>query len=445
LVETVTCLYEKTVTVTVTQANSVTFTPIPPICSGGELSALPTTSLEGITGTWSPALNNTVTTTYIFTPDSGQCATIATLEIVVNQDQIEPTFTAVSPICSGDALSALPTTSLEGITGTWSPALNNTATTTYTFTPDNGQCATPATLEIVVNERTTPTFTAIPTICVGGNATLPATSLEGIPGTWSPAFNNAATTTYTFTPAAGQCATTATLTITVGEPVVPTFDPIDTVVCSGDAIAALPTTSINGIAGTWSPALNNTATTTYTFTPTVGQCATVVSITINVTPLPEFTITQGCMDSDYTLAAVDSNLSNPSYAWFDASNNAIGSEQTVVVTASGTYKLVITQDGCSTEELVDVASALCTFDIQKGISANNDGYNDNFELSTLGVKELKIFNRYGMKVYSKGNYTNEWYGQSDKGDELPDGTYYYVIDRNTGATVTGWIYINREQ
>jgi gliding motility-associated-like protein len=371
----------------------------------------------------------------------------APFEVVVNQPpgEVTTTFTAVSPICSGDALSALPTTSLEGITGTWSPALNNTATTTYTFTPDNGQCATPATLEIVVNERTTPTFTAIPTICVGGNATLPATSLEGIPGTWSPAFNNAATTTYTFTPAAGQCATTATLTITVGEPVVPTFDPIDTVVCSGDAIAALPTTSINGIAGTWSPALNNTATTTYTFTPTVGQCATVVSITINVTPLPEFTITQGCMDSDYTLAAVDSNLSNPSYAWFDASNNAIGSEQTVVVTASGTYKLVITQDGCSTEELVDVASALCTFDIQKGISANNDGYNDNFELSTLGVKELKIFNRYGMKVYSKGNYTNEWYGQSDKGDELPDGTYYYVIDRNTGATVTGWIYINREQ
>ena len=36
----------------------------------------------------------------------------------------------------------------------------------------------------------------------------------------------------------------------------------------GDQIPALPTTSINGIAGTWSPAIDNTTTTTYTFTPT---------------------------------------------------------------------------------------------------------------------------------------------------------------------------------
>jgi gliding motility-associated-like protein len=59
---------------------------------------------------------------------------------------------------------------------------------------------------------------------------------------------------------------------------------------------------------------------------------------------------------------------------------------------------------------------------------------------------MEIFNRYGTNVYSKVNYSNEWYGQSDKGDELPDGTYYYVIEYNSGSkTVTGWIYINREQ
>jgi flagellar hook assembly protein FlgD len=50
-----------------------------------------------------------------------------------------------------------------------------------------------------------------------------------------------------------------------------------------------------------------------------------------------------------------------------------------------------------------------------------------------------------MKVYSKSNYTNEWGGKSDNGDELPDGTYYYVIDRNNGEAITGWIYINRTQ
>lgn len=61
-----------------------------------------------------------------------------------------PTFTQVAPICNGATLSALPTTSNNGITGTWSPALNNTATTEYTFTPEADQCATTTTMTIEV-------------------------------------------------------------------------------------------------------------------------------------------------------------------------------------------------------------------------------------------------------------------------------------------------------
>src|SRR4029434_8598248 len=96
---------------------------------------------NGITGTWSPALNNTATTTYTFTPTAGQCATTATLTIVVNPN-VTPSFNAVAPICSGATLNPLPTTSNNGISGSWTPALNNTTTTTYTFTPTAGQCAT---------------------------------------------------------------------------------------------------------------------------------------------------------------------------------------------------------------------------------------------------------------------------------------------------------------
>ena len=93
---------------------------------------------------------NTATTTYTFTPDAGQCATTTTLTVTVNP-AVTPAFTAVPGICSGAALAALPTTSNNGITGVWTPALNNTATTTYTFTPDAGQCATTTTLTITVN------------------------------------------------------------------------------------------------------------------------------------------------------------------------------------------------------------------------------------------------------------------------------------------------------
>ncbi|MFD0931247.1 LamG-like jellyroll fold domain-containing protein [Psychroflexus salinarum] len=65
---------------------------------------------------------------------------------------IIPTFEPIAAICAGEPLDALPTTSVEDISGTWSPELNNTETTTYTFTPTSGQCASSATLEIVVNE-----------------------------------------------------------------------------------------------------------------------------------------------------------------------------------------------------------------------------------------------------------------------------------------------------
>ncbi|MFP9118756.1 T9SS type A sorting domain-containing protein, partial [Flavobacterium sp. RNTU_13] len=109
----------------------------------------------------------------------------------------------------------LPATSTNGITGTWSPAVNNTATTTYTFTPNEGQCATTTTMTVTVGNNIVPTFTQIAPICSGTSFTLPVTSTNGITGTWSPAVNSTATTTYTFTPNAGQCATAANMTVEV--------------------------------------------------------------------------------------------------------------------------------------------------------------------------------------------------------------------------------------
>ncbi|MBL7896986.1 MAG: gliding motility-associated C-terminal domain-containing protein, partial [Crocinitomicaceae bacterium] len=159
-----------TLTITVNPNVTPTFAAVAPICSGDPLSALPTTSTNGITGTWSPALNNTATTSYTFTPTAGQCAITTSLTITVNPN-VTPTFAAVAPICSGDPLSPLPTTSTNGITGTWSPSLNNTATTTYTFTPTAGQCANTTTLTINVN----PVFSSTESItqCSGLSYTFP--------------------------------------------------------------------------------------------------------------------------------------------------------------------------------------------------------------------------------------------------------------------------------
>ncbi len=257
---------------------------------------LPGTSNNGITGTWSPATISTATagtTTYTFTPAANQCAVPFTMSIVITT-QVTPTFTQIGPLCQNSTAPLLPGTSNNGITGTWSPATISTATagtTTYTFTPGANQCAVPFTMSIVITTQVTPTFTQIGPLCQNSTAPLlPGTSNNGITGTWSPATINtstAGTTTYTFTPAANQCAVPFTMSIVITTQVTPTFTQIGPL-CQNSTAPLLPGTSNNGITGTWSPATISTATagtTTYTFTPAANQCAVPFTMSIVITTL----------------------------------------------------------------------------------------------------------------------------------------------------------------
>src|SRR6185436_294906 len=96
-------------------------------------------STNGITGTWSPATISTATTgttTYTFTPAAGQCGSVATMDVVITS-QVTPAFTQIGPLCQNSTAPALPASSTNGVTGTWSQATINTGsvgTTTYTFT-----------------------------------------------------------------------------------------------------------------------------------------------------------------------------------------------------------------------------------------------------------------------------------------------------------------------
>ena len=81
--------------------------------------------------------------------------------------------------------------------------------------------------------------------------------------------------------------------------------------------------------------------------------------------------------------------------------------------------------------------------IPQGISPNGDGMNDVFDLSSYDVTKLEIFNRYGTLVYDKENYSNEWYGQTNDGDELPVGTYFYTMEYDDGKRRSAWVYIQR--
>jgi predicted adenine nucleotide alpha hydrolase (AANH) superfamily ATPase len=344
------CANTATMTVTVNNPVVPTFTQVPAICSGGSFT-LPTTSNNGITGTWSPAVNNMATTTYTFTPTSSSCTTTATMTVTVNSSSTVPAFNQIAAICTGGSFT-LPTTSDNGITGTWSPAINNNATTTYTFTPNAGQCATTTTMTVTVNTPSiTPTFNQVPTICAGEAFTLPTISTNGISGTWSPAINNTASTTYTFTPNSGQCGITTTMTVTVNSPLtVPAFNQV-AAICSGDSFT-LPAVSSNGVTGVWSPGINNTTTTTYTFTPNSGQCATTatMTVTVNSNVIPAFTaIPAICSGGTITLPAISNN--GISGTWSPAVNN----------TATTTYTFTPSSGQCvSTATMTVVVNSVNT-------------------------------------------------------------------------------------
>ena len=79
------------------------------------------------------------------------------------------------------------------------------------------------------------------------------------------------------------------------------------------------------------------------------------------------------------------------------------------------------------------------------ITPNSDGKNDVFEVKGIANypgSRLLIFNRWGNQVYKSEDYRNTWDGTG-----LADGTYYYLLELNTGAdkptVYKGWIYINR--
>jgi len=95
------------------------FDPIGPFCQNSKPPDLPAVSINGISGTWNPAIIETSTigtAIYTFTPTDGQCATEVTIEIeIVNE--ITPIFGPVGPVCQYDPPPQLPSISMNGISG----------------------------------------------------------------------------------------------------------------------------------------------------------------------------------------------------------------------------------------------------------------------------------------------------------------------------------------
>ncbi len=426
------------VTLTINTLPPPTFTQLGPYCLNSNPGILPTISnnTTTINGTWSPATITTNilgTQTYTFTPNAGQCATSTTMNVTITAPVV-PTFTQLGPYCQNATPGILPLVSNNSatMTGTWSPsaiATSTVGTQTYTFTASAGQCVTSTTMDITVTAPVVPTFTQLGPYCQ--NATpgiLPLVSNNSatIIGTWSPATittNILGTQTYTFTPNAGQCATSTTMNITVTATVFPTFIQLGPY-CQNATPGILPLVSNNSatIAGTWSPSAISTSTVgsqTYTFTPLLSQCVLIstMNITVERNPNPIINtannVTTICVDFNskqvvrsLTLNSGITNPANYTFQWFEGISptpipGATGPSYTVD-TASPTgatrdYSVKVT----SNSPLLCQTRSLPFSVIQSGqavIPAGTDGYTATSAFSSLQTITVNI-EGYGAPDY----------------------------------------------
>ena len=399
------------------------FDPIADVCEGGR-ATLPTTSKNGVTGTWSPAFDPNNTTTYTFTPDAGQCATTQKLTVNIIK-KTTPDFDPIADVCEGTRIT-LPTTSKNGVTGTWLPAFDPNNTTTYTFTPDAGQCAKNTTLKVNITKKTVPSFDPISDVCEGTLITLPTTSKNGVTGTWSSPFDNTKTTTYIFTPSVGQCATTQKLTVNITKKTVPSFDPIADV-CEGGR-ATLPTTSKNGVTGTWSSPFDNTKTTTYIFTPNAGQCATKADLEVGIISKKVLSISAKITTETFAKSPeIKVTLKERKGQYEYQLNNENWQESPIFSGIVGCKKHTIRVrelGGCSRPGMTSIT----VMDFPKFFTPNGDGYNDNWTINCLKNKitSISIFDRYGKLIKQLSAGDIGWDG-TYQGVRLPSSDYWFII------------------
>ena len=88
------------------------------------------------------------------------------------------------------------------------------------------------------------------------------------------------------------------------------------------------------------------------------------------------------------------------------------------------------------------------------VSVNGDGINDNFyieELEEFNSNFLQIYDRYGLKVFEKTDYVNEFVGFSNlnnipfgESEGLPTGVYFYTIYiPEDDLNYQGFLYLSR--
>ncbi len=458
-----------------------------------------TTTYLWSNGATTPSISVTpsVTTTYYVTITQDGINYYDSLVVTVDANPTSPTVTTTTATCSSAGIATIsnynatqtytftpagPTVGTGGVISGLTPGTSYTVTTTNT-----SNCTSTASTSFSVAAKlvanTASAASASPTLCANTTMTSITHSTTGATGIGTPtglpsgvsaswALNTitisgtpTASGTFNYSiPLTGGCGTVnATGTITVTAPTTPTFTQVGPYL-SGASIPALPTTSTNGISGTWSPAISNTTTTTYTFTPSAGQCGTTTTMTITINQPLQYTLTANdstvCAGTTVTLSV---NLQQPA-ATLEVGNLYQGGKIAYILKSGDpgydptrTKGLIVTTSdqgtaiwGCYGTELQGAdenaigAGLQNTLDIINGCSTANiaakicndlvvDQYDDWFLPSANELKILYI-NRTTI-----GGFQNVFYWSSTEGTQTMAG-YAKCINFADGLT-----YGNRDK
>ncbi len=144
-----------------------------------------------------------------------------------------------------------------------------------------------------------------------------------------------------------------------------------------------------------------------------------------------------------------------SYKWLPANGlkDSLSGRISVSPSETTVYSVIVTDaEGCTAIASVKVVVICDNTLIPSGFSPNNDGVNDFFTID--GIENhpgnvIYIYNRWGNLVFKQKEYDNHWNGESNvsgplSGQQLPDGTYYYLLDLNNNQPpATGYVTLRR--
>jgi gliding motility-associated-like protein len=428
--ETPTCIYQKSVTITVNPNPAPTIgTIIHPTCSttgSVELTGLPagnwTINPGGITGnTSSVTISNLTSGTYNYTVTNASNCTSLPVRVDINPipNIITPTFNTIAPVCVGTTIS-LPLVSTNNINGTWAPAFNPNVTTTYTFTPNTGECATTATMQVTITQI--PSVIATPnteTICslqstgislsstIAGTTfswTTTATDVSGDSSGTGNVISQVLTATgalvgnvqYTITPTNNSCSgTPVSVSVLVTPKPTLTATAASNSICSGSATAinlvgSMPNTNFswnliqnnvtggsigtgNIIAQILNTVTNSSGEAVYAITPSVNGCRGITTtISIIVNPIPVALINpaggQTLCSGQTTAISFSSPVINTVFNWTVNQTNLTGTSPSSGTTIAQTLSVILPSVGTATYEVTPTSNGCIGTPVQVSVN-----------------------------------------------------------------------------